>query len=119
MVCKLSFLVLKTNIVRNFGSISKGFFELFSLFFLCLDATKFVLLSVFTVIETICPKTYLVARNFCGSLFLRLAIFCYLRELILRLGQIGFSCWELIFAIFRKYPGPSIDNIFVFVKYVR
>ena len=32
--------------------------------------------------------------------------------------QIGFSRWELIFAIFTKYPVPSIDNIFVFVKYV-
>ena len=29
----------------------------------------------------------------------------------LRLGQIGFSRWELIFGIFRKYPVPSIDNI--------
>ena len=26
---------------------------------------------------------------------------------------------ELIFAIFRKYPVPSIDNIFVFIKYVK
>ena len=29
----------------------------------------------------------------------------------MRLGQIGFSCWELIFAIFRKYPVPSIEKI--------
>ena len=40
-----------------------------------------------------------------------------MRELILR--QIGFSCWELIFAIFRKYPVPNIDNIFVFIEYVQ
>ena len=34
----------------------------------------------------------------------------------MRLGQIGFSCWELIFAIFQKiYPVPSIDNIFFFI----
>ena len=33
--------------------------------------------------------------------------------------QGGFSCWELIFAIFRKYPVPSLDKIFVFVKYVQ
>ena len=33
---------------------------------------------------------------------------------------LGFSCWELIFAIFRKYPVPSIDNIlFVFIEYVQ
>ena len=25
----------------------------------------------------------------------------------------------LIFAIFRKYPVPSIDNIFVFIEYVQ
>ena len=25
----------------------------------------------------------------------------------------------LIFAIFRKYPIPSIDNIFVFIEYVQ
>ena len=35
------------------------------------------------------------------------------------LGQIAFSCWELIFAIFLKDPVPSIDNVFVFVKYVQ
>ena len=60
---------------------------------------------------------YHVAENFCESLFLRIGIFFFfyiLRELILRLGQIGFSCWELIFAIFRKYPVPSSHNIFVF-----
>ena len=37
----------------------------------------------------------------------------------MRLGQIGFSCWELIFAIFRRYPVPSIDIIFVFIEYVQ
>ena len=37
----------------------------------------------------------------------------------LRLGQIGFSHWELIFAIFIKYVVPSIDNIFVFNEYVQ
>ena len=65
--------------------------------------------------------TYRVAQNFCGSLFLRigdwrLAIGDWrlaMRELI---WQIGFSCWELIFAIFRKYAVPRVDNIFVFIK---
>ena len=51
--------------------------------------------------------------------FCRLAIFFVLREVIFAiLGQIGFSCRELIFAIFRKYPEPSIDNIFIFIEYV-
>ena len=31
-----------------------------------------------------------------------LAIFVFCGNEFLRLGQIGFSCWELIFAIFRK-----------------
>ena len=37
----------------------------------------------------------------------------------MRLGQIGFSFWELFFAFFRKYPVPGIDNIFVFIGYVQ
>ena len=60
--------------------------------------------------------TYSVAQNFCGSLFLRIGDFCVLRELI---WQTGFSCSQLIFAIFRKYAAPRIDNIFVFIKYVQ
>ena len=39
-----------------------------------------------------------------GIYFCRLAIFCPLRE--------------LIFAIFRKHPVLSIDNLSVFFKYV-
>ena len=35
------------------------------------------------------------------------------------LGQISFYCWELILAIFRKYPVPSTDNILVFIEYVQ
>jgi len=57
-----------------------------------------------------------------GFYFCGLAIFCVLRDLIFeisRLGQIGFSCWELIFAIFRKDPVLSVDNIFVFIEYVQ
>ena len=57
----------------------------------------------------------------CGMKFLRKFIFAdwrlfvFLWELIFRLGQIGFSSWELIFA----YPVPSIDNIFIFIEYVQ
>ena len=50
-----------------------------------------------------------------------------LREFILWIGNFGgfvgtsfcdletivFSYWELIFAIFRKYPVPNVDKIFV------
>ena len=58
----------------------------------------------------------------CGTKFLRvfffcgLAIFCVLRELIFPI-RTDWLCWELIFAIFRKYPVPSIDYIFVFIEY--
>ena len=57
-----------------------------------------------------------VARNFCGFFFCGLAIFCVLRELIFPIRTDWF-CLELIFAIFRKYPVPSIDYIFVFIEY--
>ena len=57
-----------------------------------------------------------VARNFCGFFFFGLAIFCVLRELIFPIRTDWF-CLELIFAIFRKYPVPSIDYIFVFIEY--
>ena len=51
-----------------------------------------------------------------GVYFCRLAIFCVLRELIFPIRTDWF-CLELIFAIFRKYPVPSIDYIFVFIEY--
>ena len=57
-----------------------------------------------------------VARNFCGFFFCGLAIFCVLRELIF-LIRTDWFCLELIFAIFRKYPVPSIDYIFLFIEY--
>ena len=50
----------------------------------------------------------------------------FLREFILAdwliLNQFGKDCfffWELIFAIFRKYPVPSIDTMVVFIEYVQ
>ena len=43
--------------------------------------------------EAIFLDNYRVSRKICGSFF------------FLRLGQIGFSCWELISAIFTKYHG--------------
>ena len=57
-----------------------------------------------------------VARNFCGFFFCGLVIFCVLRALIYPIRTDWF-CLELIFAIFRKYPVPSIDYIFVFIEY--
>ena len=39
----------------------------------------------------------------------------------MRLGQytLGFLAEEIFFAIFRKYPISSIDNIFLFIEYVQ
>ena len=42
---------------------------------------------------------------FAGGYFCGLTIFCVLRE--------------LIFPIFRRYPVPSIDDIFLFIEYVQ
>ena len=54
-------------------------------------------------------------KIFAGVYFCGLVIFlCSAGTSFLQLGQLGFSCWELIFAIFRKYPVLRIDNIFVF-----
>ena len=50
---------------------------------------------------------------------MRISIYFVLQEQFLRLGQIGFSCWKLIFAIFKTYPAPSIDNVFLFIEYVQ
>ena len=58
-------------------------------------------------------------ENFVGVYFCGLAMFYVLRELIFAIRTDWFSCWELIFAIFRKYPVLSIDNIFVFIEYVQ
>ena len=57
---------------------------------------------------------------FAGVYFCKLAIFCVLRELIFAIKTDWFFWLEIyFFAIFRKYPVPSFDNIFVFVKYVQ
>ena len=50
------------------------------------------------------PAILSCGTDFCGSL----AFLCVSRELILRLGQIGVSCWELIFADFQKVPDPAL-----------
>ena len=62
---------------------------------------------------------YRVERNFCGSLFLRIGDFCVLRELIFTIRTDWFFLLGIDFGDFRKYPVPSIDNIFVFIEYVQ
>ena len=62
-----------------------------------------------------------MARNFAGVYFCGLAIFGVLRELIFAIRTDWFFPLGItvIFEIFRKYPVPSIDNIFVFIEYVQ
>ena len=59
-------------------------------------------------------KEIVAGVYFCGS-----AIFCVLRELIFAIGTDWFFLLDLIFAIFIKYPVPSINNIFVFIENVQ
>ena len=56
---------------------------------------------------------------FVGVYFCGLAIFCVLRELIFAIRADWFFRLGINFAIFRKYPVPSVDNIFVFIEYVQ
>ena len=51
-------------------------------------------------------------------MFAEVCDFCVLQEQILQLGEIGFSCWELIFVI-SESPRPIIVNIFLFIKYAQ
>ena len=51
-------------------------------------------------------------------MFMEVCDFCVLREQILQLGEIDFSCWELIFVI-SESPRPIIVNIFLFIKYAQ
>ena len=58
---------------------------------------------------------------FAGVYLCGLPIFCVLRELIFAITTDGFFLLGInkFFAIFRKYPVPSIDNIFGFIEYVQ
>ena len=55
----------------------------------------------------------------CGTKILREFIFAdgrffvFYGNYFFQLGQIDFSSWELVFAIFRKYPVPGIENMIV------
>ncbi|CAH3149373.1 unnamed protein product [Porites evermanni] len=93
----------------------------FNTFFSETGAGKHVPRAVFVDLEpTVIGRllSYRVARNFFGSLCLRMGDFlCFAGTEFCHYDRLVFSCWELIFAIFRKYPVPSIDNIFVFIEY--
>ena len=54
-----------------------------------------------------------------GVYFCGLAIFCVLWELIFAIRTDWFFLLGINFCDFRKYPVPSIDNIFVFIEYVQ
>ena len=58
-----------------------------------------------------------VARNFCGSLFLRIIDFLCLAELIFAIRTDRFFLLGINFCSFQKVP--SIENIFVVIEYVQ
>jgi len=55
-----------------------------------------------------------VALNFCGILILRMGDSLCFAGTKLRLGEAGFSCWELIFTIFKKSTFICIYGILDF-----
>ena len=60
-----------------------------------------------------------VARNFCGSLFFAdwpFFVFCG-TTLNFAIRTDWFLLKEIVFCDFRKFPVPSIENIFVFIEY--
>ena len=58
-----------------------------------------------------------VARNFCGSLFLRISDFLCFAELIFAIRTDRFFLLGINFCSFQKVP--SIENIFVVIEYVQ
>ena len=56
-----------------------------------------------------CSTKFLRELNFADWRF-----FVFRGNLFLRLGETGFSCWELIIAIFRKPPSIWNNNVVVF-----
>ena len=56
---------------------------------------------------------------YAGVYFCGLAIFFVLRELIFAIRADWFFRLGINFTIFRKYPVPSVDNIFVFIEYIQ
>ena len=56
---------------------------------------------------------------FAGVYFCRLAIFFVFRELIFAIRADWFFRLRINFTIFRKYPVPGVDNIFIFIEYIQ
>ena len=74
---------------------------------------------VINSIQPVYGRSYHVAQNFCGSLFLQIGnFFCFAGSNLCDFRTDWFFLQGINFAIFRKYPEPSIDNIFIFIEYV-
>ena len=66
------------------------------------------------------PEFNTVLREiFAGVYLCGLAIFFVLRELIFAIRADWFFRLGINFTLFRKYPVPSVDNIFVFIEYMQ
>ena len=55
----------------------------------------------------------------CGTKFLRISDFFVFRELIFTIRADWFFRLGINFTIFRKYPVPSVDNIFIFIEHIQ
>ena len=54
---------------------------------------------------------------FVGDYFLRIGDFLCFAELLFAIRTDWFFLKEIVFGDFRKFPVPSIENIFVFIEY--
>ena len=52
-----------------------------------------------------------------GDYFLRIGDFLCFAELLFAIRTDWFFLKEIVFGDFRKFPVPSIENIFVFIEY--
>ena len=75
--------------------------------------------SRFEVLGRVLARILVLMLVFLLNTTKKLAIFCVLRELIFTIRTDWFFLLRLIFAIYRKYPVPSTDNVFVFIEYVQ
>jgi len=78
--------------------------------------SRFFVFSFTNFIFTSIQAVYRVALNFLREFnFADWRFFVFCGNYFLRLEKIGFSCWELIFAIFWKSRSNRNDNDFHFV----
>ena len=111
-------LQLLSNIIEDEASFLSDcpcFSSIREMFFSKLEAKiPFLRLQSHETITSAVWHEIVVGVYFCG-----LAIFCVLCELISAIKTGWFFLLRINFCDFRKYPVPSIDDIFVFIEFVQ